>query len=78
MNKLLVGVLALLSVPALAQDRVSKFDKNNDNRVDYTELSSVCNISKQLFDKADKDSDGFLTNSEMRTAKSYLFRNCGK
>ena len=78
MKVLYITLLASLSTLATAQDRVSKFDKNNDNRVDYTELSSVCNISKQLFDKADKDSDGFLTNSEMRTAKSYLFRNCGK
>ena len=78
MKVLYITLLASLSTLATAQDRVSKFDKNNDNRVDYTELSSVCNISKQLFDKADKDSDGFLTNNEMRTAKSYLFRSCGK
>jgi len=76
MNKLLVGVLALLSVPALAQDRVSKFDINGDLRVDYVELTNFCEVSKKLFETADKNNDGLLSNSEMRTAKEYLFSKC--
>ena len=78
MKMLIIGILSILSSSAIAQDRVSKLDKNGDNLVDYTELSSVCNVSKDLFDNADKNNDGFLTNSEMRTAKSYLFRSCSK
>ena len=78
MKMLIIGLLSILSSSAIAQDRVSKLDKNGDNLVDYIELSSVCNVSKDLFDNADKNNDGFLTNSEMRTAKSYLFRSCSK
>ena len=76
MKKLLVGVLAILSVPALGQDRVSKFDINGDAKVDFAELNSTCEVSKSLFEKADKDGDGTLSNSEMRTAKGYLFSRC--
>ena len=76
MKKLLVGVLAVLSVPALAQDRVSKFDTNGDAKVDFAELNSTCEVSKSLFERADKDGDGTLSNSEMRTAKGYLFSRC--
>ena len=76
MKKLLVGVLALLSVPALAQDRVAKFDRNNDGNVDFAELTSSCKVSKGLFERADKNGDGVLTNSEMRTARAYLFTKC--
>lgn len=76
MKKLLVGVLAVLSVPALAQDRVTKFDKNGDAKVDFVELTSTCQVSKSLFERADKNQDGVLSNSEMRIAKAYLFSKC--
>lgn len=76
MNKLAIGLLALISVPALAQDRVSKFDTNGDAKVDFVELTSTCEVSKSLFEKADKNQDGVLNNSEMRTAKEYLFGKC--
>lgn len=78
MNKLAVLALALVSTTAMAQDRVAKFDKNNDARVDYAELTETCHVSKTLFDKADKNQDGFLSNSEMRTARGYLFGRCEK
>ena len=76
MKKLLVGVLAVLSVPVMAQDRVSKFDINGDAKVDFAELSTSCEVSKSLFERADKNGDGTLSNSEMRTAKGYLFGKC--
>ncbi len=76
MKKLVVGVLAILSVPAMAQDRVSKFDINGDAKVDFAELSSTCEVSKSLFDRADKNGDGVLSNAEMRTAKGYLLSRC--
>ncbi len=78
MKKLVIGLLALVSVSAMAQDRVVKFDKNGDAKVDFAELSSSCEISKGLFEKADKDNDGLLSNMEMRTAKAYLFKKCNK
>jgi len=76
MKKLAIGLLALISVPALAQDRVSKFDINGDSKVDFAELNSTCEVSKSLFERADKNNDGVLSNSEMRTAKGYLFNRC--
>ena len=76
MKKLAIGLLALISVPALAQDRVSKFDTNGDAKVDFAELSATCEVSKSLYERADKNGDGVLSNSEMRTAKDYLFNRC--
>lgn len=76
--KKLILALALVSMPVMAQDRVSKFDADKDGKVSYEEISSSCQVSKSLFERADKDSDGFLSNSEMRTAKGYLFGRCDK
>ena len=78
MKKLAIGLLAIVSVTAMAQDRVSKFDKNGDAKVDFAELTTSCEVSKNLFEKADKDNDGLLSNTEMRTAKAYLFSKCVK
>jgi len=79
MKKLAVVLLALVTVPALAKDRASKFDKDGDNRVSYVELTEKCEVRKGLFEKADKDGDGVLSNAEMKTAKEYLFKNrCDK
>jgi Ca2+-binding EF-hand superfamily protein len=78
MKKFAIGLLALVSVTAMAQDRVSKFDTNGDAKVDFAELTSSCEVSKSLFERADKDGDGVLSNSEMRTAKAYLFSKCVK
>jgi len=74
--KKLALVLALVSAPALAQDRVAKFDVNGDKAVDLVELRSACDVSKALFERADKNSDGVLSNSELRSAKGYLFSRC--
>jgi Ca2+-binding EF-hand superfamily protein len=62
----------------MAQDRVAKFDKNGDAKIDFAELTATCKISKGLFEKADKNGDGVLSASEMRTAKAYLFDRCDK
>jgi Ca2+-binding EF-hand superfamily protein len=78
MKKLVIGLLALVSVSAMAQDRASKFDKNGDSKVDFAELTLSCEVSKNLFEQADKNNDGLLSNSEMRTAKAYLFSKCNK
>jgi len=76
MKKLVIGLLAVVSMSAMAADRVAKFDKNGDSKVDFTELSATCEVSKSLYERADKDGDGVLSNSEMRTAKGYLFSRC--
>lgn len=78
MKKFAICLLALVSVSVMAQDRVSKFDKNGDAKVDFAELTSSCEVSKSLFERADKDNDGVLSNVEMRTAKAYLFSKCNK
>ena len=76
--KKLILALALVSMPVMAQDRVSKFDADKDGKVSYEEITLSCEVSKQLFERADKDDDSFLSNSEMRTAKGYLFSRCNK
>ena len=78
MKKLAIGLLALVSVPALAQTRVAKFDLNNDGKVDFAELTTSCEVSKSLYERADKNGDGVLSEAEMRTAKEYLFDKCKK
>jgi Ca2+-binding EF-hand superfamily protein len=78
MKKLVIGLLAMVSVTAMAQDRVSKFDRDEDGKVDIVELRKSCDVSHALFEKADKSGDGVLSNSEMRTARAYLFTSCDK
>ena len=78
MKKLAVVLLALISVPALAKDRASKFDVDGDKQVSFAELTAKCEVRKGLFEKADKDGNGVLTNGEMKTAKEYLFNRCEK
>ena len=76
MKKFAIGLLGLVSTIALAQDRVARFDLNGDGKVDFSELSAKCEISKHLFEIADKNGDGVLSNAEMQTAKAYLFDKC--
>ena len=78
MKKFMIGLLALASMSAMAQNRVAKYDTNLDGKVDFTELTSTCEVSKSLFEKADKNNDGVLSEAEMRTAKEYLFLKCKK
>lgn len=78
MKKIVLVGLMVIATPAFAQDRVAKFDKNNDGVVDLGELNLACNVSEGLFRAADKNKDGVLNNTEMRAAKAYLFRSCKK
>jgi Ca2+-binding EF-hand superfamily protein len=66
----------MLSVPAMAQDRVAQYDFDKDGKVSFEDVNRFCTVSKSIFERADKNSDGFLSNSEMRTAKGYLFSRC--
>jgi Ca2+-binding EF-hand superfamily protein len=76
MKKFAIGLLGLVSTIALAQGRVVRFDSNNDGRVDFNELSAKCEVSKKLFEIADKNGDGVLSESEIRTGKAYLLDRC--
>ena len=66
----------MLSAPAMAQDRVAQYDFDKDGKVSFEDVNRFCTVSKAIFDAADKNDDGFLTNSEMRQAKAYLFDRC--
>jgi Ca2+-binding EF-hand superfamily protein len=68
--------LALISTPALAVDRVAQYDFDQDGKVSFEDINRFCSVPASLFARADKNNDGFLTNSEMRTAKEYLFSRC--
>lgn len=75
MKKLIIGLM-MLSAPAMAQDRVAQYDFDKDGKVSFEDVNRFCTVSKSIFERADKNSDGFLSNSEMRTAKGYLFSRC--
>ena len=74
--KKLILALALTSTPALAVDRVAQYDFDKDGKVSFEDVNRFCTVSKALFDKADKNGDGFLTNSEMQIARRCLFSRC--
>lgn len=76
MKNLMIVFLFLASVPALAQDRVSIFDQDQDGKVSYTEMAQRCQVTKTLFQRADANGDGYLSNGEMRKAKGYLLVDC--
>jgi len=75
---MVIAVLATSSASALAVDRVARFDLDADGKVSYEELAQSCNFRKNLFEIADKNGDGFLSNKELRDSKSYLLSNCKK
>jgi hypothetical protein len=75
---LAVAVVALSSVTANAVERVNKFDLDGDMHVNFSELTKKCNVSWNLFKKADKDGDNVLSEVEMRVARYYLFSDCQK
>lgn len=77
MKNLIIGLM-LVATPAIAQDRVAQYDFDKDGKVTFEDLNRYCTVSKSLFALADKDGDGVLTNSEMRTAKRYLFEHCSE
>lgn len=77
MKKLLV-LMMVVSTPAMAVDRVAKYDSDMDGYVSYRELTQFCDVSPKLFEIADKNGDERLTNSEMRNAKGYLLTKCEK
>ena len=75
MKKLIIGLM-MLSAPAMAQDRVAQYDFDKNGKVSFEDVNRYCTVSSALFETADKNQDGFLTNAEMRMAKAYLFKRC--
>ena len=75
MKKLIIGLM-MLSAPAMAQDRVAQYDFDKDGKVSFEDVNRYCTVSSALFERADKNQDGFLNNAEMRQAKAYLFSRC--
>jgi Ca2+-binding EF-hand superfamily protein len=78
MKQIIVGILLLASATSVAQDRVSKLDKNADGRVEYSEVVEACAVSESLAKRADKNSDGVLSNGELQKAREYLLRSCDR
>jgi Ca2+-binding EF-hand superfamily protein len=77
MNKFIFTVMiATFSTLSLAQDRVAQYDFDKDGKVSFDDINRYCSVSANLFARADKNNDGFLSNSEMRSAKAYLFGRC--
>ena len=75
MKKLIIGLM-MLSAPAMAQDRVAQYDFDKDGKVSFEDVNRFCTVSSALFERADKNQDGFLNNTEMRQARKYLFSRC--
>jgi Ca2+-binding EF-hand superfamily protein len=77
MKKLIIGLI-MLSAPAMAQDRVTQYDFDKDGKVSFEDVNRYCTVSSALFERADKNQDGFLSNSEMRQSRAYLFSRCAE
>ena len=86
MKKLFVFIAVAASTVASAK-YVSYFEEvyrklglgdNPTAKVSFEDINRSCNVSKKLFDTADKNGDGYLTRYEIRHAKLYLFDRCDK
>ena len=78
MKKLFLGVvLSLFVTDSFAGDwRMRKFDMNSDGFVTASELSDAnCNVKNELFERADFNNDGKLSQKEIRKASSYILNN---
>jgi hypothetical protein len=76
MKTMIIIILAMSASTVFAQDRVSLFDANRDGKVEYTELSQQCSVSRSLFERADGNGDGVLSNAELQRARHYLLVDC--
>lgn len=85
--KKLILLAAMLASTVASAKYVSYFEEvykklglgdNGSIKVSFEDINRYCNVSKKLFDTADKDGDGYLTRFEVRNAKLYLFDRCDK
>jgi Ca2+-binding EF-hand superfamily protein len=84
MKKFILLLAVIASAPTFANikyqvfDRVKQYDFDQDGKVSFEDINRYCTVPKQLFNHADKNGDGYLNNSELRTAREYLFSRCGE
>jgi Ca2+-binding EF-hand superfamily protein len=84
MKKLILLTALIASAPSLATikfqvfDRVKQYDFDKDGKVSFEDINRYCTVPKKLFDRADKNDDGYLNNSELRDARLYLLERCGE
>ena len=84
MKKFILLLAVIASTPTFANikyqvfDRVKQYDFDQDGKVSFEDINRYCTVSRTLFDRADKNSDGYLTNSELRDARLYLLERCGE
>jgi hypothetical protein len=72
-------ILALVSTSAFAAaDRVAQYDFDKDGKVSFNDVNRYCTVSKSLFERADKNGDGYLSNAEMSAARRYIFSRCSE
>lgn len=76
MKNLVLVTLAFFAPLSYAQDRVTQYDFDEDGKVSYEDLNRFCTVSEKLFERADKNGDDYLNNSELRAAKRYLLSRC--
>ena len=71
-----VALLGLFVSDAFADDwRMRKFDVNQDGFVIPAELkANGCKVKPGLFNVADKNNDGKLSQKELRKASEYIVR----
>ena len=72
-----VAIFGMFVTDAFADDwRMRKFDADNDGFVIAEELEAKgCTVKKGLFNVADKNKDGKLSQKELRKATNYMVRN---
>ena len=75
---LVASATSFAGVPPNPFDRVKQYDFDRDGRVSFEDINRYCTVSKKLFDRADKNGDGYLSNAELRAAKEYLLDRCGE
>jgi len=71
-------VLTLFVTDAFADDwRMRKFDMNSDGFITVSELKELkCPVKMNLFERADFDNDGKLSQKELRRSSSYILNRC--
>lgn len=75
-NLLSIVVLSLLVIDVSADWRMQKFDENNDGFIKVSELQQAgCKVKIELFEHADKNSDGKLNAKEAANASKLLKLN---
>lgn len=72
-----ICTLSLFVTDAFADDwRMRKFDTNQDGFVMVDELKAQgCTVRMGLFNNADKNNDGKLSQKELRKASEYIVRS---